>query len=149
MTRPHASGPPLLTTRLTAILFFLGPWKPDANSELGRAGYGYRLGMTMEELYQTIRGVWTLSPETARSYTYAVAVRDRLTRGVWRIDHTTWREVDIHSPTKRWAFEATTITEGVPWDAFVGPQGHLVPERIPSGTRRVSGSGAAFGYWPD
>ena len=103
----------------------------------------------MEELYQTTRGAWTLSPETARSYTYAVAVRERLTRGVWRINHTTWHEVEVHSPGKRWAFEGEAITEGHIWEAFVGPFGHLVPDKIPSGVRQVSGTGAAFGYWPD
>src|SRR5438105_5630476 len=96
---------PLLTTRLTAILFFLGPWKAIPNKELDRPGYGYRPDMTMEDLYQTVRGIWTLSPETARSYTYAVAVRERLTRGVWRIDHRTWHEIEVHSRTRRWAFE--------------------------------------------
>lgn len=141
--------PPPLTTRLTGVLFFLGPWKPIPLKELDRDGFGYKPAMSMEDLYKTVRGIWTLSPETARNYTYAVGVFQRLTRGVWRIDHKSWQEVDIHTPTKRWAFRGHPITEGVVWEAFIGPRGHIVPETIPSGIRRVSGTGAAFGYWPN
>ena len=129
-----AEQPPNLTTRLTAVLFFLGPWKPIPLKELDRKGFGYKAEMTMDELYKTVRGIWTLSPETARGYTYAVPVFERLTRGVWRIDHTSWQEVDIHTLTKRWAFRGIPITEGVVCEAVVGPRGHhIVPQTIPSG----------------
>jgi hypothetical protein len=48
----------------------------------GRTGHGFRDGMSDDELYTSVRGIWVLSPETARRYPYALAVHGSKTP--WR-----------------------------------------------------------------
>jgi len=138
---------PLLETDLRAVLIRLGQWRDWPNADMGRMGHGYRRDMSDEELYQSVRGIWRMSAVRAERYPYAVAVHAGITRGVWEIDHGTWRRHRDHRGELRWAFEGTALTYGPAFDAFVGPAGRTIPEFRASG-RHTFGNQAVIAYWP-
>lgn len=81
------AGLPELDTRERAILIKLGPWQPDVRKDLGREGYGFpNEGPFYDRLYDSTRGIWRLSIERAKSYSYAVTVHAGRTWAVWEID---------------------------------------------------------------
>jgi len=140
---------PELTTDEKAILIKLGWWTPDDDTELPRKGFGFKPGMAPAALYDSTRAWWVLSPARAKSYPYAVAVFQGVTRGVWQIDQMSWRYLD--SPTRgrakrRWAFEAQPADTKVT-DAFFAQFGRRIPATRPGGGA-VFGSGSPIAYWP-
>ena len=105
--------------------------------------------MSDEDLYQSVRGIWRIDVNRVRAYPYAVAVHAGVTRGVWEIDHSSWRTFRDHNNNPRVAFEGEAITSGPVFDDFVGPLGRQVPTLRPSSQRHVFGNQAVTAYWPD
>jgi hypothetical protein len=141
-------APPLDTT-LQAILIKLSWWMPEEDKELPRQGFGYRVGMTPRELYDSTRAWWPINQARAASYPYAVAVHFGVTRGVWEIDQASWRAWDMRVAGRsrtRWAFEGTIPQPDV-IDAFIGRVGRRVPATRTDG-RALFGSGSPIAYWP-
>jgi hypothetical protein len=140
---------PELKTSTPAILVALGIWTEDDDRELPRRGYGYKPEMTSNELYDSARAWWHLDEARAADYGYLVAVHDRVTRGVWQIDHSSWRRASpetcrrLGRSRSRWSLEAWTAEPEVE-AAFVG---RAIPETRADG-RSVFGSGAVVAYWP-
>jgi hypothetical protein len=138
-----------LTTSTPAILVALGTWTEDDDRELPRHGYGYKPEMTSDELYDSARAWWHLDRARAAEYLYVVAVHDGVTRGVWKIDHRSWRQASLQTCQRlgrsrsRWGFKASTVAAEVE-AAFVG---RAIPELRPDG-RRVFGPGGVVAYWP-
>jgi hypothetical protein len=64
-----------------------------------------------------------LSPTTARNYPYAVAVHAGLTRGVWEIDHDSWRQYRDLKGRYRSAWPGKRPTSGPVFEAFLGSEG--------------------------
>ena len=142
---------PELSTDIPAILIKLGVWVSAPDPDTGRPGYGYRPGMTPEELYETTRAWWVLDPQRAEGFRYAVAVHQGVTQAVWEITPGSWKPSSSNSSPKpgesvRWSFEGRPApTEVV--DAFVGPRGKRVPRFRPSGLN-VFGQANPIAYWP-
>ena len=134
---------PLLETDMKAILIKLSWWTMSADDELPRLGYGFKRGMIEKALYDSTRAWWRLSVPSAKTYPYAVAVFQGVTRGIWKIDHARWRTYE-----GRAAFEGESVpptSEAA--QAFVGDRGKRVPARRADG-RAVFGSGQPLAYWP-
>ena len=142
-------GAPPLTTERRAILIKLGPWQEVPNPDLGRRGHGYYSGMSEADLYQSVRGIWHIDLNRVRSYPYAVAVHTGITRGVWEIDHSSWRTFKDHNGNARVGFEGEAISSGPEFEDFVGPLGRQVPTLRPAGQRHVFGNQAVTAYWPE
>jgi hypothetical protein len=141
---------PPLDTDLRAILIKLGWWTPDDDAELPRRGYGYYPGMSDQELYDSVRAWWRIGTYRGRSYPYAVAVFQGITRAIYEIDHETWRARGADSasaPNRRWAFAGMRLREGPAFDAFIGTRGKRIPPSRPDG-RAVFGTGSPIAYWP-
>lgn len=135
-----------LTTSTPALLVRLGPWTDDDDHDLPRSGYGYRPDMSEQELYDAARAWWVLDPRRAQRYGYAAAVAGGIVRGVWEINHGSWRSIDgsrFGKASTRWAFDGGPAPEEVQRE-FVG---RAVPRERPGG-RRVFGSGSVIAYWP-
>jgi uncharacterized protein len=135
-------GAPPLTTDRPALLVKLGPWQEWRDGFDDRKGIGFRPGMSDDDLYKSVHGVWVLRPDTAMKYPYAVAVYAGITRGVWEIDQTRWRRVE-----NRWAWDGRQITSGPVFEAFIGELGRRVPERRRD-RRYTFGHGSVIAYWP-
>lgn len=106
------------------ILVRLGPWRDGRERiEPGtfREGRGYRHGMTPEELAESTRAWWVVSPTTVerRGIRHAVAVHGGVTRGVMTIGN--WMQRG-----NRRAFAAIPLTDGPVYDEWVGPLGRRV-----------------------
>lgn len=125
-------APPVLLIRLSA-------WKDQVEEiEPGtfREGHGFREGMTPDQLVQSARAWWAnISPAGAqrRGIRHAVAVHRGITRAVMEIG--VWIQRG-----NRWAFAATSLTEGPVHDAWVGPLGRRVEFK--------RGSQSPASYWP-
>jgi hypothetical protein len=139
---------PELTTPSRAILLRLAPWTDDDDRDLPRSGYGYRPGMSEGELRDSTRAWWVMSAKRGQNYTYAAAVVDGVLRGVWEIDHGSWRSIDGErfgtGTRRRWSFALRPASPEIV-RAFVG---NAIPDRRADG-RRVFGSGGVVAYWPD
>lgn len=139
------STPQLVTTK-KAILIRLGRWVDQPDIGLGRAGYGYKPGMSVDALYHSTRGWWRIDRRVAYGYPYAVCVYQGVTRAVWEIDHTSWR-CQADDP-RRVAFDGRRIEPGeAPYEAFIGEHGRRVPPKREDG-RAVFGSQGSVAYWP-
>ncbi len=136
---------PFLDTDLQAILIKLKWWKPEVDTELPRQGYGYRRGMSAQELYDSTRAWWVANMDRAKSYPYAVAVYQGVTRAVYEIDRDAWRRFSVDP--RRIAFEATQLREGHVYNDFIGERGKRVPPMRSRGGA-VFGSGSPIAYWP-
>ena len=143
---------PDLSTSMSAILFRLASWSEDDDRELPRRGHGYRPDMTPAELYDSVRAWWVLNPQRAERYQYAVAVHDGVTRGVWEIDHATWRQASpetarrLGRSRRRWSFQGKRPSAAVE-EEFVGRIGLRVPRTRLTG-ENVFGIGSVVAYWP-
>lgn len=122
-----------------AVLVRITGWK-DSPEEIEpgvyRDGNGFRPGMTEQDLVNSTRAWWRMSPKTVerRNIHHAVAVHEGVTRAVMEIGD--W----IRRNDGRWAFAATPLGGGEVFDAWVGPLG-----------RRVEFTKAAqnpITYWP-
>lgn len=134
---------PELTTSTPAILIKLSWWADEEDAALPRHGYGFKRGMSREALYDSTRAWWKLSLSRAKGFDYAVAVFQGVTRGVWRIDHSSWR-----SEGGRVAFRGSEIVPSdEAYDAYIGAIGRRVPAMRADG-RTVFGSGQPIAYWP-
>ena len=136
----------ILDTSAGAILFRLAPWTAHPDEELPRPGHGFRDGMTDEELRDSTRAWWVLDPDRARRYRFAAAVHGGVVRGVWEIDHTSWRQwtnPTVGRSKVRWGFNLGAAPETVRGE-FVGK---LLPVTRADG-KRVFGSGSVVAYWP-
>lgn len=107
------------------LLIRLGAWKEQVEEiEPGtfREGHGFREGMTPDELVQSARAWWANISSTGaqrRGIRHAVAVHRGITRAVMEIG-------DWIQRGNRWAFAATSLTNGPVHDAWVGPLGRRV-----------------------
>ncbi len=121
------------------VLIRVGRWREMVEEmEPGwwRRGNGYRPDISFQELIDSARAWWKISPETIRKrgIRHAVAVHDGVTRAVMEIGDWTQRD------DGRRAFSATPILDGSIFDSWVGPLG-----------RRVTFVAAArnpITYWP-
>jgi hypothetical protein len=138
---------PELSTEIPAILIKLGGERVEPDANTGRAGRGYHAGLTLQELYETVRGAWVLDPQRAEGFRYAVAVHDGVTLAAWEFTPASWTATpsDVGGPT-RWSFEGTPAAAEVV-DAFVGQRGKRIP-RFRSNGSNVFGSGNPIAYWP-
>ena len=122
------------------VLIRVGQWRDkDEEMEPGvwRRGNGYYPGISLEELIDSARGWWKISPATSQSrgIRHAVAVYDGATRLLMEIGSWTQREDD-----GRRCFVATPVFDGPIFDAWIGPLG-----------KRVAFTKAAknpITYWP-
>ena len=102
--------------------------------------------MTDLELYDAARGWWVLDPRRAQAYPYAAAVAAGIIRGIWTIDHGSWRSIDgtrFGSGAVHWSFEGTSAPPEVQRE-FVG---RALPRTRPD-RGAVFGSGSVVAYWP-
>lgn len=141
-----------LSTRREAILIKLGPWTVEERPDLDRSGYGYKRGMSDEELYRSVRGVWRINKTRAHRYQYAVAVHGDTTLAVWEIDPDQWErryELPNEQGGLRWQWGMKQRLDGGPvWEEFCGPLGRRIPVLRLDGRRAVFGSGQPIAYWP-
>lgn len=123
-----------------AIVIRLRGWT-DAREEIEpghfRAGNGYRPDMAAEELSDSARAWWRISPDrvAVQGVEHAVAVYEGVTRGVMEIG--TW--IGPRSDG-RWAFHARPLTSGEAWHAWVGRFGRRM--EFPQGAQ------TPILYWP-
>lgn len=131
----------------TPILFVrLGPWTDDDDADLPRTGYGFRPGMTEQELRDSARAWWALSESRANRMDYLAAVAAGYTVGIWRIVEGSWRTIDgrrLGKSPRRWACEVTDA----PHEVWVSVVGKPVPDRPDCSP--LFGSGSAVAYWPE
>lgn len=142
---------PILDTHLRALLIKLNWWAPTNDTELPRQGYGYRSGMSDQELYDSTRAWWRIDTGRAKAYPYAVAIFQGVTRAIYTIDHTSWQKWDpkLHpEEPPRVAFKGTRLWDGDAFNAFVGVRGKRIPPTRPNG-HAVFGTGSPIAYWPD
>ena len=131
---------------IRAILIKLAERTSHDDRELPRTAWGFWPGMTHRELYDSVRAWWVLDRERVERYPYAVAVHRGVIRGVWEIDHTSWRHWD-NAPgraRRRWAFEGRPA----PPDVQVALIGRRIPTTRPNG-KPLFGSGSPIAYWPE
>ena len=136
----------LLDPSVPAILFRLGPWTDHPDPELPRRGHGYRIGMDEAELRDSTRGWWVIDQNRAATYPFAAAVHGGIVRGVWEIDHASWRRwlhPTVGKSAVRWGFDVRTAPPEVQ-AAFVDK---VVPAARPDG-KRLFGTGSVVAYWP-
>ncbi len=136
---------PFLDTDIRVVLIKLNWWGLEDDTELPRQGYGYRRDMSDQELYDSTRAWWRIGITHAKSFPYAVAVYQGVTRAVYEIDHKSWRRHPANN--HRVAFKATRLREGDVFDGLVGQRGKRVPPTRPTGGA-VFGTGNPIAYWP-
>ena len=107
------------------VLIRVGRWRDiDEEMEPGvwRRGAGYYPGISLEELIDSARAWWKISPATSerRGIQHAVAVYDGVTRVLMEIGSWTQRDDD------RQCFVATPVLDGPMFDAWIGPLGKRV-----------------------
>ena len=132
-------APPLSDDlRPPGLLITLGDWQDGDVGFPGRAGGGYRLGMSDRELYDATRGWWKVSPKRMErsGISHAVAVHRGVTRAIFGIERWFARpEGDGRS-----GFDGERLWNGPIFDAYVGALGKRVPA--------VRGGQNPIRYWP-
>jgi uncharacterized protein len=121
------------------VLIRVGRWRDmveEMEPGVWRRGNGYYPGISLEELIDSARGWWKISPATSqrRGIQHAVAVHDGVTRLLMKMG--SWTRSD----DGRRCFVATPVFDGPMFDAWIGPLG-----------RRVEFTEAArnpITYWP-
>lgn len=80
--------------------------------------------MSEEDLYNSTRCWWKVSPESVRNrrVEHAVAVFEGITRSLYAIDR--W---SYNSKRDRWGFEGVLVRSGPLFKEVVGAEGHWVP----------------------
>lgn len=123
-----------------AIVIRLRGWTPareEIQSGYWRDGNGYRPGMTLEELCDSARAWWRISPDRVRGQDirYAVAVFEGVTRGIMEIGDWIGPRAD-----GRWSFHAEPLISGDAWQAWIGQFGRRMA--FPQGSQSPTL------YWP-
>lgn len=137
-------APPVGFGAPPAVLIRLKPWEDRRDGiEPGviRLGHGYREGMSLQDLVDSTRAWWRISPDTVkqRGIRHAVAVHKGVTRCVMTIGN--WIQCgDGGWAHGRWAFAATPLTHGPVFDEWVGSLGKRVYFK--------RGSQNPVTYWP-
>ena len=130
----------------TPMLFVrLAPWCDDDDRDLPRHGYGYRPGMTREELEDSVRAWWVLSEPRASMLRFVAAVAAGSIVAVYEIVPGSWRSIDgqrLGKSPRRWAFDVAEA----PADMRARIVGQPVPIRPGGGP--LFGSGSVIAYWP-
>lgn len=153
---------PPLTTDTPLLLITLNGWVdlPDGETIAGgrtRYGAGFRpewlvkahRDKAYDAIGESVSAWWSLdrSALARRGVEYVVAVNKGVTRGLFRIDPSSWEEDRFHTRsgqsevTKR-AFWFEPITAGPLFEEVVGPHGHRVPPKR-------KGAQNAIAYWPN
>jgi hypothetical protein len=132
-------APPVAADAPPAVLIRVGRWREvveEMEPGARRHGNGYRPGISLQELVDSARGWWKISPRTLqrRGIRHAVGVYDGLTRVLMEIGSWTQRD------DGRRAFTATPILDGPVFDAWVGPVGKRVTF--------VAAARNPIAYWP-
>ena len=132
-------APPVAADAPAVVLIRVGRWRDmveEMEPGVWRHGNGHRPGISQQELIDSARGWWKISPETIqeRGIRYAVAVYDGVTRLVMEIGDWTQRD------DGRRAFTATPVLDGPIFDAWVGPLGKRVTFRVAAKN--------PIAYWP-
>ncbi len=122
-------APELTATEPPVVMIRLARWKPGSEPIEGRTqrqGHGWYQGISQQELYDSTRGWWKISPVSLHRHGahHAVAVHAGVTRCVIEIDHDSWRQ---RPSDDRWAFNGQPLDRGRIFDAYVGPLGKRVP----------------------
>ena len=133
-------APPVAADVPAVVLIRVGRWK-EMEPGVWRNGNGHRPGISQQELIDSTRGWWEISPTTIQQLgiRHAVAVYDGVTRLVMEIGDWTQRDDDRRS------FTATPVLDGPIFDAWVGPLGKRVTFRVaaknpsPTGHSRLIG----------
>ncbi|MEQ8717741.1 MAG: hypothetical protein RIE08_09030 [Acidimicrobiales bacterium] len=134
------AAPELSNDAPPAVMIRLRAWQ-DAPEKVERGytrkGHGWRSGMPLEELADSTRAWWKISPDTVdrKGAQHAVAVCEGITRGVFEIGK--WI-----GPRKdgRRAFHALPVVSGPVFDSYIGDVG----KRLPA----ARGSQNPITYWP-
>lgn len=126
---------PLLIVRLGA------KWKPEREEiETGyfRPGRGWYEGITNEELADSVRAWWKISPEKmeSRGIEHLVAYAAGLTRALYRIENV----IGPRRRDGRYAFEIEPVVEGELFEKVIGDEGMTVTFRL--------GAANPIKYWP-
>jgi hypothetical protein len=102
-----------------------------------RKGSGWKPRLTDQELYDSVRAWWAVSPKSADRHgaKHAVAVFAGVTRAVYGIESWLGPRTD-----GRWAFTGERVTAGPVFDAYCGPLGRRVAF--------AQGSRNPTSYWP-
>jgi hypothetical protein len=121
----HYGAQPVDAGAPPVVLIRLGPWRDEViEIEPGvvRAGNGYKEGITPDELADSVRAWWRISPSRIRreGILHAVAVHEGVTRSVFVIGEWVQRE------DGRRAFTVAPLTEGTIFEEWVGPLGRRV-----------------------
>jgi len=113
-----ADAPPVVLIRVGRWREMSEEMEPGAR----RQGNGYYPGISLEELIDSSRGWWRISPATSqrRGIQHAVALYGGVTRVLMEIGGWTQRD------DGRWCFVATPVLEGPMFDAWIGPLGKRV-----------------------
>jgi hypothetical protein len=130
-------GAPPLSTSEPLLLIRLRPWIDTSGFPPQRTGYGFRLGMSDRDLYNSTRCWWKVSPNRVEKLgiEHAVAVFQGVTRALYRIQ--SWEE----RPTLgRWGFRGHKVEKGKLYHEVIGPFGHRVPFPVYSQN--------PISYWP-
>jgi uncharacterized protein len=132
-------APPVADDAPPVVLIRVGRWREmveEMEPGLSRRGNGYRPGISSQELIDSARGWWKISPASVRrrGIRHAVAVFDGVTRAIMEIGAWTQRD------DGRWAFTATPIRDGPVFSAWVGPLGKRVTF--------VAAARNPITYWP-
>ena len=118
-----------------AVLIRLEHWQDEIREiEPGyfRTGYGYRDGMTAEdiELQDSVRAWWKVDENRARNVGIAITVYGGITRGVFEIG-----ECWLQNEEGRRAFDVVAVTSGNIFDCWVGNLGRNISDFFPVGGR--------------
>lgn len=121
------------------VLIRVGRWREmleELEPGVWRRGNGYRPDISFQELIDSARGWWRVSPANIqrRGIHHAVAVYDGVTRAIMEIGDWTQRD------DGRRAFTATPIADGPMFNAWVGPLGKRVTF--------VAAARNPIKYWP-
>ncbi len=132
-------APPVADDAPPVVLIRVGRWREmPEEMEPGswRRGNGYWPGIPFDELIDSARGWWKISPASIerRGIRHAVAVFDGVTRAVLEIGDWTRRD------DGRRAFAATPVEDGPMFDAWVGQLGKRVTF--------VAAARNPITYWP-
>lgn len=117
-------GAPVLTTSRPLLFIRLRPWIEQPGLAPQRRGYGFRIGMSQRDLYNTTRCWWKVSPDKVErlGIHHAAAVFQGVTRALYEIHSWEW-----NATLGRWGFRGSRVESGKLYNEVIGPFGHRVP----------------------